>query len=363
MSRSGRLSRSVSTTRNSVHQPKHQLIVTIMSELSPASEEARSDREDSHGDSYSSRECVDESEGDGLTDDLDDNMSHDNEDSMSNHLDDDEYGGNGTPWSDEAADEEKYDMEEVMSKDHVSQRRMQRIEIDNDNKRTLVPIADDNTPAQSMHDLPQCKVLAHASGTTSQCTVERLTSSPSTPKGTVLSQQRRSEVHSSRKTLFGGNLERSKSDRTRQTLTTISADLSYDEDVNDNEERVRQRIMRSFAPGANDLDSAKEGFVYAFRDNELPLIKIGFTTRTLKVRKSEFERKCRIVDGLTPVAAVKVRAYKQLEKIVHQDLAPHRVYFDCACGKLENKKEFSRHQEYFQIDDGTAESTLRLWRA
>jgi hypothetical protein len=145
-----------------------------------------------------------------------------------------------------------------------------------------------------------------------------------------------------------------------RTWITLSADPSYDEDVKDNEKSVRERIVESFAPGVDDLGSDREGFVYAFRDNELPLIKIGFTG-SLKARKSSIERDCGFVKKLTLVAAVKVNAYKQLENIVHQDLAPHRVYFDCACGKLANKKGFARHHEYFQIDDKTAWNTLQLW--
>jgi hypothetical protein len=322
---------------------------------SPSSEEVRSDRDDSHGDSYSSREYVDESEDD----DLDDNLSHDSEDNESNHLEEDEDGGNQSSWSDEVTEEEEYDMEEMISKDHTSQRRMQRIEIDDQNRRTIVSIVDDNRPAQNKGDSPQCEVIAHASGTTSQSTVERLTSSPSTPKGTSSS---RCEADSSRKTVFRVHYERSPSDRTLRTVNTISADPSYDEGVENNEEVVRKRILESFASGIDDLGSAREGFVYAFRDNELPLIKIGFTAGTLHARQSRIEKRCGFVKGLTLVDAVKVKAYKQLERIVHQDLAPHRVYFDCACGKIVNKKGFSRHQEYFQIDDDTAQSTLRLWR-
>jgi hypothetical protein len=323
--------------------------------LASPSEEARSDRDDSHGDSYSSREYVDESEDDELTADLDDDMSHDdeddeshdnennasqdNEDNESNHLDDHEDGDNETPWSDEAANEEEYDMEEIISKDQVSQRRMQRIEIDNNDNRTVVPVVDNNRPAQDMGDLPQCDVLAHASSTTSQSTVERLTSSPSTPKGPTSSRQRLSEAHLSRQTLFQVHYERSPSNRTKRTKTTLSADPSYDEDVKDNERSVRERIVKSFAPGVDDLGSARKGFVYAFRDNELPLIKIGFTTGVLSARKSCIERNCGFIKELTLVAAVEVNAYKQLEKIVHQDLAPHRVYFDCACGKLGKRRD------------------------
>jgi hypothetical protein len=328
---------------------------------SPSSGEARSDRDDSYGESYSSREYVDQSEDDNSIDDLDDSMSHDNEDNESSHLNNDVDGGNETPWSDEAANEEEYDMEEVISKDHVSQRRMQRIEIDNDDKRTLVPIADDNEPGQSTDDLPQCEVLAHASGTTSQHTFAHLNSSPSTPKGTTSSLQRQFEADSSRKVLFRDHFVRSPSNRTLRTVTTLSADPSYDEDVEVNERVVRKRILESFKPGVDNTGPAKKGFVYAFRDNDFPLIKFGSTAGTLKARKSHIERKCGFVNGLTLVVAVEVNAYKQLEKIIHQDLAPHRIYFDCACGKTDNQKGFSRHQEYFQIDDNAALSTLQLW--
>jgi hypothetical protein len=429
---SGRLSRSLSTSRNSALQPKHHPIVTIMSKTSsasnvdlglresphihqrdkqrdqschwamteeerdrsaptespshersaedfegrqsqpmspglghrsasPSSEEALSDRDDSYGESYSSREYVDQSEDDNSIDDLDDNMRHDNEDNESSHLDDDVDGGNETPWSDEAANEEEYDMEEVISKDHVSQRRMQRIEIDKDDKRTLVPIADGNEPGQSMGDLPRCEVLPHASGTPSQNAFGHLNSSPSTPKGTTSSLQRQFEADSSRKVLFRDHFERSPSNRTLRTVTTLSADPSYDEDVEINERAVRKRILESFKPGVDDTGPAKKGFVYAFRDNDFPLIKFGSTAGTLKQRKSHIERKCGFVNGLTLVAAVEVKAYKQLEKIIHQDLAPHRIYFDCACGKTDNQKGFSRHQEYFQIDDNAALRTLQLW--
>jgi hypothetical protein len=333
------------------------------------SEEARSDRDDIHGESYSSREYVDESEDDDLTADLDDDISHDHEDNeshvhwdnKSNHLSDDEDGDDETSWSDGGVDEEEYDMEEMISKDQVSQRRMQRIEIDDNDNRTVVPVVDINRPTQDLRDLPQCDVLAHASSTTSQSSVERLTSSPSTPKGPTSSRQHQSEAYLSRQTLFQAHYERSPSDRTWRTRITLSADPSYDEDVKDNEKSVRKRIVESFAHGVDDLGSDRKGFVYAFRDNELPLIKIGCTALPLAARKSCIERNCGFVKELTLVAAVKVNAYKQLEKIVHQDLAPHRVYFDCACGKLANRKGFARHHEYFQIDDKTAWDTLHFW--
>jgi hypothetical protein len=118
--------------------------------------------------------------------------------------------------------------------------------------------------------------------------------------------------------------------------------------------------MDSPDPKGDSPAYEKAGYVYAFGDNELSLIKFGRTT-DLKARKAYIERVCGFVKGISLVAAVKVKACKRLEDIIHQDLAPHRWFFDCGCGQFKRQKGFTRHQEWFQIDNHTASSTLQLW--
>jgi hypothetical protein len=308
---------------------------------------------DGHEELLSSCESTDETDHNlpddmaaGLNDDLDGNSNEDEDDE--NDL------------SADARDLAEYDREEVIWKDQVSQHRRQRVKIDEDDVKTLVSVSDDDDRAESMIDSPQRGSVSYASRATPKCTRKYSSRSPSTPKNTPSFLRRYSDKDSAQKTLYYGHYKNSPSYRTLRTVTTLSADPSYDEDVEVNEEAVRQRIKAPIVSKGHNPAYGKAGFVYAFRDNELPLIKIGYTTKKLEERKSAIEKSCGYINSMTLVAAVEVKAYKRLEEIIHQDLAPHRRFFDCACGG-RNKHRFTRHQEYFEIDDKTALITLQLW--
>lgn len=328
-------------------------------ELTLAGTDPESDRDDCDGEGLSSRECADEtgqqSDEDTKNDSNDDLNSYAGGDSDDNGDDENE-----PPSCDDACDLAEYDKEEVIQKDQVSQPRMQLIEDKKDNLRTLVTISSDNARSQSMVDQTQSERVEQANRMTPNPAGGHSSSSPFTPKNDALSVQHFYDIDLARRSSYEVHLKRSPGLRTLMTVTTISADPSYDKDVHTNEKAVRQRILEPFASKGHNSPYGEEGFVYAFRDNELPFIKIGHA-RDLEVRKAQIERTCGFVESMSLVAAVKVKAYKRLEQIIHQDLAPHRRFFDCACGESRNQNGFTRHQEYFEIDDNAALSTLQLW--
>lgn len=209
-----------------------------------------------------------------------------------------------------------------------------------------------------MDDSLQCKSTPKGPRTPSSATRHLSRSSLQTPENSSSWLQHLHDTDSAHKDHFRIRYERSPSERTLKGYITLSIDPSCYGGVEANEENVRLRIMDDFKSKASDPATAKEGYVYAFRDNDFALVKIGFAADWAK-RKGHLERNCGFVTGLTFLAAVKVKAHRRLEEIVHQDPAPHRRFFDSACGK--NNKGFTRHQEYFQIDDAAALSTLQLW--
>lgn len=324
--------------------------------LTVAGTDAGSDRDDCDGQGYTSRVCIDEAGqffGDGLDHDLDEESGGD--------LDEIEEDENGVLPSVDAVNTARYDREEVVQKHQVSQRHRQRIVVDDDDVRTLVSVSDDEASPESMSGPMQIGMVTQTDHATLNHADKPSVGSPVTPKNTVSSLQRPNDTHSARMKRFYGHYKNSPGPRTLKTVNTLSVDRSYDKDIGTNEEAVRRQIMRPLMSRGDDVSDAKAGFVYAFRDNELPLIKLGRTTKALETRKAEIERDCRFVKSMSLVAAVKVKAYKQLEKIIHQDLAPHRRFFHCACGESKTAQGYTRHQEYFEIDDNAALSTLQLW--
>ena len=325
--------------------------------------EASSDHS-SHEELCSSSVCTDEAEqemdddgedglhevpGNGFTDDLDDISDY-------NEVDED-----GLPSNVDACDVAEYDKEEVIRKDQVSQRYRKRVEVDEDDKRTLVSVSDDDDRSGSITDPTPRDTATDASRTNPRVLREHSSSSPSTPMNTASSLQRSYDACSARKNTFNNHHENSPSRRTLRAVTTLAADPRYDEEVESNAQAVRQQIIKPFNSRSGNSAYGDEGFVYIFRDNELPLIKIGHTTGSLEARKAHIEKTCGFVKNMSLVAAVKVKAYKRLEKIIHQDLAPYRWFFDCACGRSKTQQGFTRHQEYFEIDVDTAFNTLQLW--
>ena len=332
-------------------------------DLTFAGTESGSDREDDHGELFSSHECTDEMDqqsDDDANTDLNDASYNDSDNDSSGDSVDDDDDENELLSSDDPCDLAEYDKEEVMQKDQVSQRRRQLIKDDKDNLRTLVTVSGDDVRSQSMSDQMQSHSIKQASRMTPNPTDGHSSSAPFTPKNDASSLQHCYDSAMARRSSYGVHYRRSPGPRTLMIVTTISADPSCDKDVHSNEEAVRRRILATFASKAHNSAYGEEGFVYAFRDNELPFIKIGLA-RDLGKRKAQIEKSCGFVESMSLVAAVKVKAHKQLEQIIHQDLAPHRRFFDCACGQSRNRNGFTRHQEYFEIDDDAASSTLQLW--
>jgi len=327
--------------------------------LMSASTTAALDQDDGHEKPFNSHKYPDES-GQQLGGEMDDDSDDDLADAMIEDLGGDSgKNEDDEPLSVDALGLDEYDRQVVIQKDEVSQRRRQYI-VDEDDVRTLLSVSDLDDRAGSMSDSRQSDTMIHADCTTPKHAGEHSSSSPFTPNNHPLSLQHSFDIHSARINLYTGQFHLSPNDRTLRTVTTMSADPSYDEPVELNEKAVRQLIMDADHFKSNSPAYAKSGYVYAFRDNELSLVKFGHTT-DLKTRKAEIERVCGFKKGITLVAAVKVKARKQLEEIIHQDLAPHRWFFDCKCGKSKRQKGFTRHQEWFQIDDNTASSTMQLW--
>lgn len=123
------------------------------------------------------------------------------------------------------------------------------------------------------------------------------------------------------------------SPRSLQAAKTIERYAKKDLDVADNAMEVIRRIAAPLT-----VASRRAGFVYAFRDPELPFVKIG-SAKYLHTRKGQLEDKCEIIAGLTIVAQVKVVAYRRLEQIIHQDLMPHQWSFDCKHGRPEIQED------------------------
>ncbi|GAB7332415.1 hypothetical protein MBLNU13_g04225t1 [Cladosporium sp. NU13] len=327
--------------------------------LMSANMAAALDQDDGHKKLFDSHKYTDKS-GQQLGGDVDEDSNDDLEDEMIEDLGGDSGDDeNDEPSNIDALGLDEYDRQEVIQKDEVSQRCRQYI-VDEDDVRTLLSFSDLEDRAGSMSDSMQSDTMIHADCTTPKSAAEHSSSSPFTPRNHPLFLRRSLDTHSARINLYTGQFHLSPNDRTLRTVTTLSADPSYDEPVELNEKAVRQLIMDADHSKSNSLAYAKAGYVYAFRDNELSLIKFGHTT-DLKTRKADIERDCGFVKGITLVAAVNVKACKQLEDIIHQDLAPHRRFFDCKCGRFKRQKGFTRHQEWFQIDDNTASSTMQLW--
>ncbi|KAK5701347.1 hypothetical protein LTR17_022677 [Elasticomyces elasticus] len=148
---------------------------------------------------------------------------------------------------------------------------------------------------------------------------------------------------------------------------TMKGDTSFEGSVTKNAQKVADLLMNW--QGFTDVKNAdKKGWVYIVRDPKLDLVKIGFTRDCIDKRLRRIKSQCEATSHEWIIVedkhAVPIPAYKLLEKLVHADLAPHRWYFDCACGLKRDKKVpgYTQHQEWFEITDKFALSTLKLWR-
>ena len=108
----------------------------------------------------------------------------------------------------------------------------------------------------------------------------------------------------------------------------------------------------------------KEGWVYAIRDPEIELVKIGFTANPLPEKRlgqlrgtCELSKDAYVIEDLK---RVRLLAFKRLEELVHEDLRPHRFYFYCECGFREGPF-YREHHEWYDVSDDMAIRTVRVW--
>ena len=155
--------------------------------------------------------------------------------------------------------------------------------------------------------------------------------------------------------------------------STMEGDAMYDRPPQVNERNVVQMIKREI-PGTGKSRLGKPGWVYAIRDPNLDLVKIGYTTEAPPLgleeqaghkRLKAFERDCKASEAfiLGGISQVSVLAFRRLEGLIHEDLRPHRWYFECECGmKRGRKMHNTEHHEWYKITDQVAIDTVKLWR-
>jgi hypothetical protein len=262
---------------------------------------------------------------------------------------DGDYGSFGADW------DEGSDNEEVVGETRISQGRKKRVKIFSNGSLDVVDISthglEDSSPV----------VDGHNDGNTDLGRVpfldDQFSNGPHTPRrpATMPSPDSASRLRNLQDRLMESPEER----LSGAALTSLLADSSYEHDPAVNELLVRRRIQSPLV--FTEKNFWQEGFVYVFRDKALGLVKIGSTFRKIDERRKDIETRCKIRRGLTVVGFVRVLAYKWLEKVVHQDLAPHRWFFNCECGGTREIPKFTKHQEFFLISDDAAMRTLRFW--
>jgi hypothetical protein len=254
--------------------------------------------------------------------------------------------------------EEDDDDEEVTSKDDVSKTRKRLLVVHDNGIRTLTQISGDSlmqhgTTSGNTEKYPNTGPARSGDFDRATAVEHRTENGLLTPENGSI--RRQSTPHSTpRMIAVRLPMERSYSPRARKALAHLKADESYEKPVANNEKSVREVIGKT-----SNLDSAK-GFVYALRDKEFELVKIGCTQHPVAVRGKNIKRDCNMFDHLVFIYQVEVVAYKKLEKIIQRDLQPHRWFVACNC-RTNNLKGYTRHQEYFAIDDNTAIRTLQFW--
>ena len=126
--------------------------------------------------------------------------------------------------------------------------------------------------------------------------------------------------------------------------------------MRENERSVARQLTEDL-----EIKDDRPGYVYAIRDPELNLIKIGSTVQSISARLGQLRSACKPGAGLQVVAGNDdnpVLATLRLERLIQKDLQPHRWLFHCICGPKKN----TRHQEWFDISDETAARTLDVWK-
>ncbi|KAI6909824.1 hypothetical protein KC318_g1372 [Hortaea werneckii] len=157
------------------------------------------------------------------------------------------------------------------------------------------------------------------------------------------------------------------SDRGRWVWATMRGDVSYESPPACNQKRVLETIGKPLQYSDARIGE-KTGSVYVVRDPELDLVKIGYTTASVSHRVREIRSQCRASSQQWQIehddSNTSIFAYRRLEKLVHDDLAPHRWFFLCECGSAKrNANRVTEHQEWFDVSPEIAIKTVKLWRS
>jgi hypothetical protein len=268
---------------------------------------------------------------------------------------DDDYGNSDADQDDES------DNEEVLSKNDLSRSRKACVNIFSNGSWELVDSSTHGlkgpVPAVGGHnDAPNNRTAGNAEPAQAPLLEDLSGSGTHTPRRPAASSVFDSASRESQKR---EKLGRSSEKRVLKASRTLEADPSYARDSKDNEQSVRECLRSPLIFAESEF--WREGTIYAFRDKALDLVKIGFTTKPIAERKGQHEKRCKILKGLTHVTDVRVPAYRWIEKVIHQDLAPHRWFFHCECGATTTKQGYTRHKEWFLVDDNVVMRTLHFW--
>lgn len=254
--------------------------------------------------------------------------------------------------------EEEDDNEEVIIRDDISKTCKRLLAVYNNGARTLTRVSGDSS---MLHGTTFDDTVKHPNTeSTISGDSDRATAVKNRTENGLLTPEKGSTRHQlspqsvTRMIAVRSPMEQSYSPRALKALAHLEADGSYEKPVATNEESVRKVIGKT-----SNLDSVK-GFVYALRDKEFELVKIGSTKLPVGVRGKDLKRSCNMIDDPAFIYQVEVLAYKKLEKIIQQDLRPHRLEIACKC-RTKSQKGYTMHQEYFAIDDNTARRTLQFW--
>ena len=148
------------------------------------------------------------------------------------------------------------------------------------------------------------------------------------------------------------------SPRDKMFRSSRSQDYLHQSDVAKAEKELISLMQKEIK-----VQHGTRGYVYAFRDPELKLIKFGSTGQFITTRLGHIQSVCKPGKPLEIVAGLELEsflAYEVLEKLIHKYLQPHRWYFNCIHGK-ENPTG-TRHREYFDISEEAARDVFRVWR-
>ncbi|KAK3705654.1 hypothetical protein LTR37_013262 [Vermiconidia calcicola] len=148
--------------------------------------------------------------------------------------------------------------------------------------------------------------------------------------------------------------------RGKLAYISMKGDLSFDRTAAKNEEDVAKLLMKPldyFDKGT----SGRDGWVYAIKDPELDLVKIGWTLDDPASRLRKINQRCRLSGAAHVVddpQRVSLKAFKRLEALVHADLKPHRWYWLCECGQ---GPYYLEHREWYDVTPDMAVRTIRIW--